>query len=114
MSQVVEITIDLTNPDNKPRIETFGIINTGKTHIYCVSGDVKRRFFIPDMNEAKNRGPLKYAYRYRTEESDYRKIMESDKTSSAINEIVKCLENDLDCYQKRLEATEEYYELLLE
>ena len=76
MSQVVEITIDLTNPGNRPRIETFGIINTGRRHIYCKCGDVGRRFLISDMNEVKYRGFLKYAYRYRTEESDYRKIME--------------------------------------
>lgn len=114
MSQVVEITIDLTNPSCKPRIETFGIVKTGERNIYCKSGDVGRRFFIPYMNEVKYRGFLQYSYRYQTEETDYREIVESEKTSGAVNEIVKYLESDLRCYQKRLEAAEEYYQRLLE
>lgn len=114
MSQVVEITIDLTNPNCKPRIETFGVVKTGERNIYCREGDIGRRFFIPNMNEVKYRGFLKYSYRYQTEETEYREIVESEETSNAINEIVKYLEGDLNCYQKRLEASEEYYQELLD
>lgn len=114
MSQVVEITIDLTNPSCKPQIETFGVVKTGERNIYCRSGDVGRRFFIPNMNEVKYRGFLQYSYRYQTDETDYREIVESEKTSEAVNEIVKFLKSDLKCYQIRLELAEEYYERLLE
>lgn len=79
MSQVVEITIDLMNPNCKPRIETFGIVKTGERNIYCRSGDVGRRFFIPNMNEVKYRGFLQYSYRYQTDKTDYREIVESEK-----------------------------------
>lgn len=114
MSQIVEITIDLTNPNCKPRIETWGITKIGERNIYCKSGDVGRRFFIPNMNEVKYRGFLNYTYRYQTEETDYREIVESEETSGAINEIVKFLESDLRRYQKNLEAAEEYYQALLD
>lgn len=113
MSQVVEITIDLTNVNCKPRIETFGIFKTGERNIYCRAGDIGRRFFIPNMNEVKYRGTLKYSYCYKTEEMDYSEIVESQKTSDVINEIVKSLERDLRRYQKNLEAAEEFYERLL-
>jgi hypothetical protein len=113
MSQVVEITIDLRDSNCKPRIETFGVVKTGERNIYCRAGDIGRRFFIPNMNEAKYRGFLKYSYSYQTDETDYREIVESEKTSNAINEIVKFLESELRCYQKRLEAAEEFYERLL-
>ena len=117
MSQVVEITIDLLNPNCKPMIETFGITKVGEKNIYCKGGpwgETGRRFFIPNMNEVKYRGHLKYTYRYQTERTDYREIEESEETSHAINEIVKYLGSDLKCYQKRLEATEEYYQALLD
>ncbi len=38
MSQIVEITIDLTNPNCKPRIEAFEITKTGEKNIYCKGG----------------------------------------------------------------------------
>lgn len=66
------------------------------------------------MNEVKYRGFLQYSYRYQTDETDYREIVESEKTSEAVNEIVKFLKSDLKCYQIRLELAEEYYQRLLE
>ncbi len=113
MSQVVEITIDLRDLNCKPRVETFGVVKAGERNIYCRAGDVGRRFFIPNMNEAKYRGFLNYSYSYQTDETDYREIVKSEKTSNAINEIVKSLERDLRCCQKRLEEAEEYYDRLL-
>lgn len=113
MSQVVEITIDLTDLNFKPRIETFGVVKAGERNIYCRAGDVGRRFFIPNMNDVKYRGNLKYSYCYQTEETDYREIVESRKTSDAINEIVKSLERDLRRYQKNLKEAEEFYKRLL-
>ncbi|NBJ93220.1 hypothetical protein [Parablautia muri] len=114
MSQVVEITIDLTNPNRNSMIETFGVVKTGERNIYCKAGDIGRRFFIPNMNEVKYRGFLNYSYRYQTEDTDYREIIESEKTSNAISEIVKYLEKDLNRYQRRLEASDEYYQALLD
>lgn len=65
------------------------------------------------MNEVKYRGFLQYSYRYQTDETDYREIVESEKTSEAVNEIVKFLKSDLKRYQIRLELAEEYYQRLL-
>ena len=114
MRQVLEITIDLTNPNYKPKIETFGVVKTGDRNIYCREGDIGRRFYIPNMNEVKYRGFLNYTYRYQTDETDYRKIVESEETLNAINKIVKYLKGDLNCYQKGLEAAEECYQVLLD
>lgn len=114
MSQVVEITIDLTNQNCNPRIETFGVVKIGERNIYCKVGGVGRRFYIPNMNDVKYRGFLNYSYRYQTDETDYREIIESKRTSHAISEIVKCLKKDLNRYQRRLEASDEYYQDLLD
>ena len=112
MSQVVEITIDLTNPNSKPRIEAFEITKTGERNIYCKGisgGDAGRRFFIPNMNEVKYRGFLKYTYRYQTEETDYATIVESKETADAIKDILKSLTGDLKFYRRRLEKAADYY-----
>lgn len=114
MSQVVEITIDLTNINCKPQIETFEITKTGERNIYCKSGEVGRRFFIPNMDTVVYRGFLKYAYRYRTEETDYREIIESMETAGAINEISKRLTSDLKRFKDRLTSAIKYYQILLE
>lgn len=111
MSQIVEITMDLTNPNCKPRIETFEVTKRIGKNIYCKGGpfgDTGRRFHIPNMNEAKYRGFLKYTYRYQTEETDYRKITESRETEDALKRIMKSLAEDLKCYQYRLEGHMEY------
>jgi hypothetical protein len=104
VSQIVEITMDLTNPNCKPRIEAFEITKITEKNIYCEG----RRFYIPNMNEVKYRGFLKYTYRYQTEETDYRKIMESGETEEALKGIMKYLTGDLKCYQRRLDGHIEY------
>ena len=111
MSQIVEITMDLTNPNCKPRIEAFEITKTGEKNIYCKGGpwgNTGRRFYIPNMNEVKYRGFLKYTYRYQTEETDYGKIMESGETEEALKGIMEYLTGDLKCYQRRLDGHTEY------
>ena len=111
MGQIVEITIDLTNPNCKPRIEAFEITKIGEMYIYCKGNtalETGRRFFIPNMNEVKYRGFLKYTYRYRTEETDYRRIMESRETADAVKRIVRSLTDNLKCYQRMLDGNIEY------
>ena len=109
MGRVVEITIDLSNP-NGPKIETFEITKVCERHIYAKSiWGQGRCFFIPNMNEVKYRGLLKYTYRYRTEETDYVAIVESTKTAEAIKAIVRYLTNDINCYQRRLKSCADYY-----
>lgn len=113
MSQVVEITIDLMNPNCKPRIEAFEITKVGEMNIYCEGNSVwdhGRRFYIPNMNIVKYRSFLKYTYRYQTEETDYAKIVESEKTADAIKLITGSLTSDLKCYQSRLEGNVKYYQ----
>ena len=113
MSKVVEITIDLTNPNCKPRIETFEITKVGEMNIYCKGNGVwehGRRFYIPNMNAVYYRGFLKYTYRYQTEETDYVQIVESPKTADAIKLITGYLTSDLACYQSRLDGNLKYYQ----
>lgn len=113
MSQVVEITIDLTNPNCKPRIEAFEITKVGEMNIYCKGNGVwehGRRFYIPNMNAVNYRGSLKYTYRYQTEETDYVQIVESPKTADAIKLITGYLTSDLECYQRRLDGNLKYYQ----
>lgn len=111
MSQIVEITMDLTNPNCKPRIETFDVTKITEKRIYGKGGpwgNVVRIFYIPNMNEVKYRSFLKYTYRYQTEETDYRKIMESRETEEALKGIIEYLTGDLKCYQRRLDGHTEY------
>lgn len=113
MGSVVEITIDLTKPNGKIKIETFEITKKGERYIYCKGGpwgNTERRFFIPHMNEVKYRGILKYTYRYQTEKTRYDAIVESEKTADVIRRIIRYLRNDVNIYQKRLENVGRYYE----
>ncbi len=111
MKQVVEITIDLTDSNCKPRIEAFEITKVGERNIYCKGNgayDHGRRFFIPHMDDVRYRGFLKYAYRYQTRETDYVKIMESVETADALNKILSYVKSDMDLFNKRLERNVEY------
>lgn len=115
MKQVVEITIDLTDSNCKPRIEAFEITKVGERNIYCKGKKVYehgRRFFIPHLDEVRYRGFLKYTYRYQTRETDYVKIMESVETADALNKILSYLKSDMALFNKRLERNMEYIKVI--
>lgn len=115
MKRVVEITIDLTDSNCKPRIEAFGITKVGERNIYCKGKKVYehgRRFFIPHLNEVRYRGFLKYTYRYQTMETDYVKIMESVETADALNKILSYLKSDMALFNKRMERNMEYIKVI--
>ncbi|WP_143314532.1 hypothetical protein [Clostridium sp. HBUAS56017] len=110
--KAVEVKFDLNNPNQKPIIEIYEITKETERYLHAKADEFwkyGRRFFKPNMNEAKYNGKLEYSYRFTTNEEDYETIYKSKEMKKAIREIKNILQGDLDCYQWRLNGVVAYY-----
>jgi hypothetical protein len=109
---IVEITIDLNNPNQKPVVEVFKVTKEIKEAYAAESndGETGRRFSFSYFGHVSYQKPLMYSYRYKTEENDYEKIYDSEETMSAMLDLQHKLQEEIDYYQKQINGIMSYYE----
>jgi hypothetical protein len=109
--KIVEVSFDMTQNKAKPEIEIYDIAKETDTN-YCTIQTYHggRRFFKPHVGHVVYRKPLKYSYRFITEETDKHVILKSAEMQNVIRELKDQLQDDIDHYQNWLKDTVEFYQ----
>lgn len=111
--KVIEITIDLTNPNGKPSFNFYKVSKETENYLHCKAEwgwERGRRFYKPSLDKVHYPKKLVYTYQFKTDINDYLVIEKSKELKKAIRELKQVIERELDYYQRHFECVFNYYD----
>jgi hypothetical protein len=108
----VEFKFNLTNPNQKPYIESWEVCKETERYYYCKAKGTHssgRRFFKPNMDQVKYHKLLQYTYSCATDMS-YEEFINTYTAKDIIRRIYCYLAGDLHHYNQVLNGIKDYYD----
>jgi hypothetical protein len=113
MQRVVEITIDLENPNGKPYFKFYDVTNETENYLHSKAKEFwqhGRRFWKKGLEEIHHPQKLIWTYTFKTDIEDYLEITKSEKMQTAIFLLKNRIQQELGYYQKHTECIFNYYD----
>lgn len=110
--RVVEITIDLENPNGKPNFNFYDVTNETENYLHSKAKefwDHGRRFWKKGLEEIRHPKKLIWTYAFSTDIKDYLEIEKSEKMQKAMFLLKSRIEPELDYYQRHTKCIFDYY-----
>jgi len=110
--RVIEFKFNLTNPNQKPYIESWEVSKESERYYHCKPKGVYtggRRFFKPNMEQVKYHRLLQYTYFCVTDMSD-EEFLNTYTAKDIIRKIYNYLNSDLKYYNQVLNGIKNYYD----
>ena len=110
--KVIEITIDLTNPNQKPDIRYWEVTKETENYLHSKAKydwEHGRRFYKKSLDQIHYPKKLVYTYQFLIKLEDYREIDKSEKMEKAMYELKKKIDEDLNYYQAHTKGIFDYY-----
>jgi hypothetical protein len=109
--KVVEIIFNLTNPNEKPYIESWEVSKETERYYYCKakgSYSSGRRFFKPSMEKGLYHRLLQYKYATVTD-LDVEEFLNTEEAKNIILNLYNYLNGEIKYYTKVLNGIKSYY-----
>lgn len=110
--KVIEIIIDLTNPNGKPSFNFYDVTKETENYLHCkAEWDWKkgRRFCKKSLDQVHYPKKLVYTYQFKTEIKDYFEIEKSEQMQKAMRELEADIYRELSYYQRHFATIFNYY-----
>lgn len=111
--KAVRITIDLTNPNQKPQFEFWEVTKETENYIHAKNNngwfESGRRIYKKSLDQIHYPQKLVYTYDFITEIEDYLEIEECEKTQRVMWEMRNKIKSELEYYQRHLTGTYSYF-----
>jgi hypothetical protein len=111
--KVIEITIDLTNPNAKPSFNFYDVTKETENYLHCKAEwnlEHGRRFYKQSLNSVHYPKKLIYTYQLTTNIDDYLAIEKSAELQKAMRELKQAITRELDYYQEHFKHVFNYYD----
>ena len=111
--KVIEIIIDLTNPNGKPSFNFYDVTKETENYLHSTGEEFwqrGRRFFKRSIDQVHYPKKLVYTYQFKTDIEDYFEIEKSEQMQKAMRELRQTIKRELDYYQRHFECVFNYYD----
>jgi hypothetical protein len=111
--KVVEIIIDLDNPNGKPSFNFYDITKETEKYLHSkrkYDWECVRRFYKKSLDTVHFPKKLVYTYQFKTEIEDYLEIEKSEAMKKAMFHLKNRIKQELDYYQRHFECIFNYYD----
>jgi hypothetical protein len=111
--RVVEIIIDLTNPNGKPSFNFYDITKETEKYLHSAKKyewENGRRFYKKSLDFVHYPKKLLYTYQFKTDIQDYFEIEKSEQMQKAMRDLKQAIKRELDYYKIHFECIFDYYD----
>ncbi|MRY42734.1 MULTISPECIES: hypothetical protein [Bacteria] len=111
--RVVEIIIDLENPNGKPNFNFYDVTNETENYLHSKAKefwDHGRRFWKKGLEEIRHPKKLIWTYAFKTDIEDYLEIEKSKEMKKAMWELNQVIKREMDYYQRHVKCIFDYYD----
>lgn len=111
--KVVEIIIDLTNPNGKPSFNFYDVTKETENYLHSskkYDWEQGRRFYKKSLDSVHYPKKLIYTYQFKTDIKDYFEIEKSKEMKKAMRELKQAIKREVDYYQNHFECIFNYYD----
>ena len=111
--KVIEIIIDLTNPNGKPSFNFYRVSKETENYLHCKAEwdwERGRRFWKQSLDQVHYPKKLVYTYQFKTDIEDYFEIEKSEQMQKAMRELKQTIKREMDYYQRHFECVFNYYD----
>lgn len=111
--RVVEIIIDLNNPNGKPNFNFYDVTKETENYLHSIAKEFwehGRRFYKKSLDCVHYPKKLIYTYQFTTDIEDYFEIEKSEQMQKAMWELNQVIKRELDYYQRHFVCIFDYYD----